>query len=177
MELEEQWRPIRRFEHYYEVSNLGRIRSIGTGQGRRTGRLINGWLNNHGYRHVELQVNNRGIAVLVHVLVTEAFLGPCPIFKEIDHIDGNKRNNVVSNLRYVTRSENMLARNERLRAAGLPLTGLQHGEHNPQAKLTKDQVSEIRRLYKEGMLQRELAEKFKVNRSAIGKIVRNERWV
>jgi HNH endonuclease/NUMOD4 motif len=173
----ETWRPIARFESYYEVSSLGNIRSIAQGQGRRTGRLLKCWLSPYGYRQVQLQVNKRNVSFLVHTLVADAFLGACPINKEVDHIDGNKANNIITNLRYLTRSENIEARNARLRAACLPLTSPQHGEHNPMAKLTEAQVSEIRRLHdEEGFAQRSIAEHFGVRRETIGKILRGERW-
>jgi len=172
----EQWLPVVHFEGYYEVSNYGQIRSVAPGQGRRTDRVLGDWRTSHGYRQVELQVANKSSGFLVHRLVAEAFLGPCPFGKEVDHRDGDKENNLVSNLRYVTRSENMLARNERLRTAGLPLSGLQHGEHNPQAVLTWKKVAEIRAFAAEGMPQRSIAEIFGVRRETIGKIIRGERW-
>jgi hypothetical protein len=172
----EAWRSIARFEGYYEVSNLGNIRSIARGQGRRTGKLLTCWVTAFGYRGVQLQVDKQNVSFLVHTLVTEAFLGPCPINKEVDHIDGNKANNVVTNLRYLTRSENIQARNERRKVAGLPLTSAQYGEHNPHAKLTSEQVAEIRRLSVNGMFQRQIAECFGVRREAISKIVLGKRW-
>jgi DNA invertase Pin-like site-specific DNA recombinase len=94
----------------------------------------------------------------------------------MDHKDGNKSNNMLPNLHYVTRSVNMLLRNARRRVLGLPLTGPQHGEHNGQAKLTWDDAVEIRRLGAEGVIQREIAARFGVKREAVGKILRNERW-
>jgi DNA invertase Pin-like site-specific DNA recombinase len=172
----EQWLPVVGYEAFYEVSNLGRVRSVGTGQGRRTGKILNQWRSGHGYMLVDLQVDLKAKSKLAHCLVAEAFLGPRPEKHDVDHIDGDRTNNVLLNLRYLTRSGNILARNERLREFGLRVTGDQTGESNPSSKLTEKQVEHIRALGAQGVIHERIAGIFGVRRETVGKILRNERW-
>ena len=124
----------------------------------------------------DLQVDLKAKSKLVHRLVAEAFLGPRPEKNDVDHIDGDRTNNMLLNLRYLTRSGNILARNERLRAFGLRVTGDQDGENNPSAKLTEKQVQNIRVLGAQGITHHKIAGIFGVRRETVGKILRNERW-
>lgn len=125
---------------------------------------------------VDIQVDLKQRTKLVHCLVADAFLGIRPEKHDVDHIDGDRTNNMLSNLRYLTRSGNILARNERMRSFGLPVHGEQHGENNPRAKLTGQQVENIRALGAQGVMHEKIAGIFGVGREAVGKILRNERW-
>ena len=101
--LTEAWKPIQGFPKY-QVSDLGRIKNI------ESGRIFTGTKDAFGYKHVRL-INPKGTYTLrkVHRLVAEAFL-PNPEGKPIiDHIDGDKTNNALSNLRWFTYSENSKA--------------------------------------------------------------------
>ena len=64
----------------------------------------------HAYRRVELTILVDGVRKrkkkYVHVLVAEAFIGQCPVGYQVDHVDGNKSNNALSNLEYVSKREN-----------------------------------------------------------------------
>jgi hypothetical protein len=95
----------------YEVSNLGNIRNI------KTNRILKQRCQSKGYSQVNLQLNKVQHTELTHALVAEAWLGERPNGNQIDHIDRNRENNVVDNLRYVTPYENM---NNRLLVKGLP---------------------------------------------------------
>lgn len=108
----EQWKPIVGYEGLYEVSNLGRIKSIGFGtiKIRRQNIVC-------GYAQVLLCKNGEKKQKLVHRLVYEAFVGNIPKFIqagrgngdkmfEINHIDENKLNNNVENLELVTCTQN-----------------------------------------------------------------------
>lgn len=108
----EEWRPIVGYEGAYEVSNLGRMRSlpreVAAGQRGGTrivpGRMLKTPLGRNGYRQVTL----RKQTFMVHTLVALTFIGPRPNGYEICHNDGNGDNNAASNLRYDTVSANRL---------------------------------------------------------------------
>lgn len=122
---EEKWVPVVRYKGLYEVSNYGRVKSLGrwkdSGRGMYwlPGRLLSngvgrsnvrvGTSKNPGYPRVGLtKADGSSRACLVHVLVLEAFVGPRP-FPEADcrHLDGDADNNWVGNLAWGTKKENM----------------------------------------------------------------------
>ena len=109
----EEWRPVVGYEGSYDVSSDGRIRSVDRwmnngrrGYGVRRGQIRKLQLATNGYQQVSLKVNGNERLALVHQLVMSAFIGP-PGELEVDHIDRNRTNNNVANLRYVTKSQNM----------------------------------------------------------------------
>jgi hypothetical protein len=99
--MEEEYRVC--FENY-EISNLGNCRKkLLNGEYR----LIKGSINNRGYYYFQLQREGKRINKLFHHLVAECFLGERPEGLVIDHIDRNKINNNISNLRYISFQENL----------------------------------------------------------------------
>lgn len=97
----EFWLPVPGYETLYEVSNLGRV------FGQVSYRFLS--LKNSGkaYTNVALyDLAGQRITHTVHSLVAAAFLGRRPKDFVINHIDGNKQNNRIENLEYVTHSEN-----------------------------------------------------------------------
>lgn len=109
----ETWKPVAGWELSYEVSNLGRVRSVdrtitrsdGRSQ-RRRGKILTNTLNNAGYCVVRLSDKERRKMVPVHRLVALTFLGSAPEGQEVCHNNGNSQDNRVENLRWDTRSEN-----------------------------------------------------------------------
>lgn len=107
----EMWLPAVGWEGIYEVSDLGRVRSvprINSRGWRERGRIRKPSADGSGYYQISLWSNNRGRNKHVHVLVAEAFYGPRPVGMEVRHLDGDRRNNVASNLRWGTDSENKM---------------------------------------------------------------------
>lgn len=106
----EHWKPVVGFEGLYEVSDHGRVRSLDrmTARGLRKGQMMKPFALDTGHLRVRLSRDGRGSGPLVHRLVLEAFVGPCPDGQEGCHSDGNPENNHVGNLRWATRSENQL---------------------------------------------------------------------
>lgn len=92
------------YEDFYEVSNLGRVRS----QSRRgtKGVILKPIPEVKGYLRVKLYKNGKKSMHRVHRLVMQAFVGRCPDGYEVDHYDWNPKNNRLDNLRYLPAKEN-----------------------------------------------------------------------
>ena len=111
--IEEIWRPIDGYEGFYEVSNMGFIRSLdrfvsnGSDHKRlRKGKIIKMWPNSKGYMRCQLSYNNDKKFYLVHRLVAEAFIQKVDGLSEINHKDEDKTNNSVDNLEWCDRKYN-----------------------------------------------------------------------
>lgn len=108
----ESWKSVGidggRYSDRYQVSDCGRVRSHPGARvkGSKSGRVLSQSFGSKGYRQVNLCKDNRQHSVKVHRLVAAAFLGPKPDGLQVNHIDGDKNNNHVSNLEYVTAKEN-----------------------------------------------------------------------
>jgi hypothetical protein len=94
-----EWKPIENYPNY-EISNCGMVLS------HNTGNIMKPWLSRKGYECIQLSNNGKAKSYLIHRLVAHAFIPNPENKREIDHIDRNKTNNHVSNLRWATRSEN-----------------------------------------------------------------------
>ncbi len=170
-----EWRAIPSLCGKYEASDLGEIRRAGTSKGCRAGRVLRTSKNNRGYRLVYPCVDGVPLTRTVHRLVAEAFLGPCPSDREINHRDGNKANNASTNLEYVTRSENMKhAHATGLKKGGQPPEFVARGERVAHAKLTTAKVLAIRARSHEP--RSALAVEFGVSRSQIDRVCAGATW-
>lgn len=131
-EIEEEWRDIPGYEGYYQVSNLGRVRSLDrvvNGHGRgfprlHKSRIIAQSYNHYGYRTISLCMDSKPKTHLVHRLVANAFISNCENKEDVNHINGMKTDNAVTNLEWATRKENM----QHAYSNGLV------GHHNPSNK-------------------------------------------
>jgi hypothetical protein len=106
----EEWKDIEGFEQFYCVSNIGRVKSLNrvTQDGRHLkGALMTCSKGKTGYRFVKLRKSGK-VQVYVHRLVAQAFIGVIPEGYNVNHKDGNKANNCVTNLEIVTCSENTI---------------------------------------------------------------------
>lgn len=111
----EQWLPIPGYESFYAVSNMGRVRSFprecwnGISNWVNPGRILKVGDNGYGYAFVSLNSGRKNTKNhYVHRLVADAFIphSSDPKATEVNHMDGNKRNNNATNLEWVTRKEN-----------------------------------------------------------------------
>lgn len=110
----EIWKDIKGFEGIYQVSNMGNVRSLDRTvhykNGRKRfykGQILAPHIETLGYLSVCLLKNSKRTYVRIHRLVADAFMTNNHQKPEVNHIDGNKKNNAVSNLEYATHSENM----------------------------------------------------------------------
>lgn len=119
MKEQEIWKPIKDYEGLYEVSNLGRIKSLsrsfysfGYGKNKKLcqkkERIRSPQINENGYCRIMLSNNGVNKTHIVHRLVLSAFVENPHNKEDVNHIDGVKTNNVLSNLEWATRSENMI---------------------------------------------------------------------
>lgn len=140
--MEEVWKDIPDYEGLYQVSNLGRVKSLDrsiTDNNKKRIRKISGktlkpQLMKTGYSAVHLS-NNKHKTLTIHRLVAEAFI-PNPENKpQINHIDGNKQNNRVENLEWCTRSENEQHKYKVLNYKGTAFG--KYGKNNPLSKPVK----------------------------------------
>jgi len=101
----ELWYPIRGFETMYQVSNHGRVMSLKCGRTK----ILRPSLT-HGYPSLCLSKDNKKQTHRIHRLVADAFLQPIDGKPEVDHIDRNRANNHLSNLRYADRFDQAINR-------------------------------------------------------------------
>lgn len=138
----EIWRDIKNYEDLYQVSNFGRAKSFKSGKPK----IFSLCNNNCGYVQVRLYKDGGKEFLTVHRLVAEAFI-PNPDGKPfVNHKNGNKTDNRVENLEWVTVSENLF------HAYRIGLT-------NGRRKLTDDQVRYVRE-NPDGLMQKELGQMF-----------------
>lgn len=113
--MKEIWLPIKDYEGLYEVSSLGKVRSLDrnliVSNGKkyiRKGRTIKPHVNKFGYQRIGLSKNGIREQIFVHRIVAKAFL-PTSNMESLDvnHIDGNKQNNTIQNLEWCNRQYNM----------------------------------------------------------------------
>ena len=114
--MTEIWHPCAGFETHYEVSNMGNVRSVEryVNNGHKNGlkklpmRVLKPALGKSGYLLVTFSVDNTQSSQNVHRLVARAFIFNEANKPQVNHKDGNKKNNAVDNLEWVTVSENGL---------------------------------------------------------------------
>jgi HNH endonuclease/NUMOD4 motif len=155
------WRPISGYPNY-QVSRSGQVQSL------TRNRLLAQVRGPRGYYTVNLYRNGRPRCCLVHRLVAAAFLGVIPAGWQVNHMDGRKDNNCLDNLEIVTAEANRLHAQRK----GL----LRVGEANHKARLTENNVRDIRRMRAESVRVRYIARQYDVSERAIYLVCRRLTW-
>lgn len=160
----EELRPIKNYENEYRISNLGNVYSIKTGKLKiRKLNLVDG-----RYYMVTFFGKDRCKSVFVHRLVAEAFISNPENLPQVNHKDGNKRNNNAENLEWITQSDNLkYAYNN----------GFVNS--NKRLKLSIQLANQIRSEYKKlGRLTScaKLAIKYGVRRQTIWQVLKHKNW-
>lgn len=159
---------IPNYENLYAITNDGKIWSYGGRKGAHmNGHFLSQSLN-RGYPRVTLFKDTRK-GWLVHQLMGLTYLS-VKRGETVDHIDGDKTNNSLVNLEVVSRSENTR------RGWKLGLIKSRSGENNGNAKLTRQEIELIRKIYPEVKSQYKLAEMFGVSQFTIHKILSGKTW-
>lgn len=169
---QDEIRPIAGFEFYY-VGRNGLIYSRFSRHGKRLLprseiRQIAGYFMPKGYHGILLCNGPIRRRALVHRVVLEAFVGPCPDGMECRHLDGNPRNNRLENLKWGTPVEN--ASDKKKRDTGI------YGERHRLSKLDENSVRAARILVASGWKHIDVALLFHVSRSAITLVVAKKAW-
>ena len=110
MEKQEEWKPVVGYEDFYEVSDLGRVKSLNYRNTGKEGFLKPTPAKIGGYLQVGLCKNGNQETCRVHILVMRAFVGECPAGYEVDHYDWNPMNNMLENLSYQPKGVNRARR-------------------------------------------------------------------
>jgi hypothetical protein len=160
--MRNHWRPIPEYNGGYLVSRDGEVLSL------KRNKLLAKVQIGRDYVRVNLYQDGQVRHHLVHRLVAAAFLGPISPGYEVNHKDGDKSNNALSNLEIVTRDENR----KHAQRNGL----LRRGEANAKAKLTAAKVREIRELREGGESVPELARAYGVTQQSIYSICNRKTW-
>ena len=179
--LGEVWKPVDGWP--YEVSSHGRVRRTEAGGNRaKVGECLQPIAKSNGYCAVSLNRAERDEDVgdrrhwkaerkqmSVHRLVYEAFFGAIPAGLQVNHRDGDKQNNRLSNLEITTAQGNMR------HAYRLGLRDAK-GSQNGRSKLDEDKVKEIRLLAENGADWHSIADRFGVSYHAVKHVVKRTRW-
>lgn len=167
--MKEIWKPINGYEEFYQISNLGNVKS--KPRQRTKGGILKTRPTLEGYLQVTLYKNSKPFTVTIHRIVAQNFIPNLNNLRCINHKDCNKKNNKVDNLEWCSYSQNSIH-------------AIKHGlqpnnkyENNGQAKITKEKAEEIRRLYKTGKyFYRQIGEKFGICTRNVGKIINYDTW-
>ena len=163
--MSETWRQIPGFEGRYEVSDLGRVRSLdravqtSNGQVRRYKGMLLSPGRQNDFGHVTVMLGRDGGSRCVHELVLLAFVGPPGEGQECRHLDGDGANNRLGNLCWGSKSQN-----------GKDVTRMN------RRRFTYEQAKEMRSKKKKGALLREIAAEYRCSVSLAHQIVTGFRY-
>lgn len=161
----EEWKEVKGYEGIYEISNTGKVKS------NRSSILLKLRKTKDGYPTCSLCLNGIKKKVLIHRLVCIAFILNPEKKKTVNHKDGIKTNNNVSNLEWATNKENNIHAWEN----GLIKPPDHNGELNPKSKLSLNDVKEIRAIGKREF-QYVLAKRYGVTQANISSILIGKSW-
>jgi hypothetical protein len=175
----EIWKPVLGYENFYQVSNFGRVKSLerevrNTNKSKRLvkSRILKPYTEIGRYKTVMLSVSDVKKTAPIHRLVVEAFIKPIKKGLVVNHLDGNKHNNNLSNLEITTYSEN----NKHAHRLGLNYAPNLKGEDSGRSYFTNDQVLEIRQMRLNGSTFSQIADCFGCSISTIANIVYRRTW-
>lgn len=159
----ERWKSHRSRYRSYLVSSLGRVWSL------RSKWLLRPQPDQRGYLHLQL---GRGTFWKVHRLVMVAFYGPLPNGWEVNHLNGDKEDNRLANLEYVTRSGNV---RHSIQVLGNPKPPRMPGTKHPNVILTEEKARAIK--YAPPTARTcDLAQRFGISESVVQSIRHRRAW-
>lgn len=150
--MNEIFKWIKGYEGFYEISNLGNVRSTSY----KGTRILKPAKTGNGYLNVILCINQVREHKLIHRLVAEAFIDNPNNYDTVNHKDKNKLNNKVENLEW--------------------LTSIDNSKYSQKGQLIEEQVRLIPKLIEEGYTQMDIANLFKTSRRTIQWILQGKHW-
>lgn len=174
--MEETWKNIDGHEGRYQVSNLGRVktleRTVSFGRSYRVikEKVLTPSIGTTGYFEIKPCKEGRHETRKIHRLVANAFIDNIYNKPQVNHIDGNKLNNKVENLEWVTKSENAI------HAYKTGLVVRPQGELNRRSILRESQVIEIKDKISKGGKVSDLCVEYNVNSSTVASIKSGKSW-
>lgn len=180
--MKEIWKSVDGYEGLYEVSNLGKVRSLDRviadmsekWDKERTrffkGKVLSARAHTNGYLRYQLFDRNRnGTDFYAHRLVAKSFIDNHDNRPEINHIDGNKKNNIKENLEWISRKGNI---NHAFK------TGLNHGtpKTTREVKLRIEDISIIKKRYSDCGNMSQVAREYRVSMQTIMRVVKGLTW-
>lgn len=176
--MKEIWKDIEGYENYYQVSNLGRVRSLDravtgphSSKQVKVGKVLVEKPGNRGYILNTLCRNGECRTFQTHRIVALEFLENKSNLPQVNHKNGIKTDNNVKNLEWCSISYNIT------HAISTGLNPVKFGENTSQVKLSSEQVIEIKEiLTNKRMKQKNIAKKFNVSAGNISRISRGETW-
>lgn len=178
----EIWKPVKNYEIFYLISNLGNIQSLNrkvfvkrekkSFYSLKKGKMLKPKLTMDGYYEVTLFDSfGKRKYIRLHIIVLSNFIKKPIGDLEVNHKDGNKLNNHLENLEWVTKSENQI------HAIKKGLICHQKGDKRWNAKITNEDAKNILKIYKLGEYsQAELARKYNVSKNIIWRLVNRKCW-
>lgn len=176
--MKEEWRDVVGYEGCYAVSNTGVVKSLDRlcikNNGvkyRLKGKTIKQRVSRGGYVSVALVRNGEYKTFSVHRVVASSFLNNKSNKPQVNHIDGNKENNVAKNLEWVTCSENII------HAIKTGLLPIKRGVNRSNSKLDDMKVLTIKTMFPHNKwTEVMIANHFDIGRGTVNGIRRNYRW-